>query len=72
MISAFTPRSSTQVYSDFEDYAGGIYQRTTGKPAGGHAVKIVGWGVENGTAYWTVKNRCVHGIPTGAPSNNAE
>ena len=45
--------SSTQ---DFEDYAGGIYQRTTGKPAGGHAVKIVGWGVENGTKYWKVAN----------------
>ena len=44
------------VYSDFEDYAGGIYQRTTGKPAGGHAVKIVGWGVENGTKYWKVAN----------------
>ena len=51
-----TSRSSTQVYSDFEDYAGGIYQRTTGKPAGGHAVKIVGWGVENGTKYWKVAN----------------
>jgi cathepsin B len=44
------------VYSDFEDYAGGIYQRTTGKPAGGHAVKIVGWGVENGTKYWKIAN----------------
>jgi cathepsin B len=44
------------VYSDFEDYAGGIYQRTTGKAAGGHAVKIVGWGVEDGTKYWKIAN----------------
>ena len=45
------------VFSDFEDYAGGIYQRTTGKPAGGHAVKIVGWGTDPaGGDYWTVAN----------------
>lgn len=23
---------------------------------GGHAVKIIGWGVENGTKYWLVAN----------------
>ena len=23
---------------------------------GGHAIKIVGWGVENGTEFWTVAN----------------
>jgi cathepsin B len=44
------------VYSDFEDYAGGIYKHTTGSPAGGHAVKIVGWGVEDGQEYWKVAN----------------
>ena len=44
------------VYSDFEDYAGGIYHHTTGSMAGGHAVKFVGWGVENGKKYWKVAN----------------
>ena len=44
------------VYSDFEDYAGGIYQHITGEKAGGHAVKIVGWGVEAGTKYWKIAN----------------
>jgi len=44
------------VYTDFEDYAGGIYQHTTGSAAGGHAVKIVGWGTEGGTSYWKVAN----------------
>jgi len=44
------------VYSDFENYAGGIYHHVTGEMAGGHAVKIVGWGVEDGTKYWKVAN----------------
>jgi cathepsin B len=44
------------VYSDFENYAGGIYQQKTGEPVGGHAVRLVGWGVENGVKYWKVAN----------------
>ena len=32
------------VYTDFQDYAGGIYQHTTGSAAGGHAVSSeLGW-----------------------------
>ena len=37
------------VYSDFENYASGVYTHTTGQMAGGHAVKFVGWGVDSGT-----------------------
>ena len=44
------------VYSDFENYAGGIYHHVKGTMAGGHAVKFVGWGVENGVKYWKVAN----------------
>jgi len=44
------------VYEDFMYYATGVYQHMTGKMLGGHAVKIIGWGVENGTPYWTVAN----------------
>jgi len=44
------------VYSDFENYAGGVYTHTTGQMAGGHAVKFVGWGVDSGTKYWKVAN----------------
>merc|ERR1712216_70416 len=44
------------VYSDFENYAGGIYHHVSGSEAGGHAVKMVGWGVENGVKYWKVAN----------------
>jgi len=44
------------VYSDFEDYTCGIYQKTSNKAEGGHAIKIVGWGVDNGVQYWKVAN----------------
>merc|ERR1711988_419736 len=44
------------VYSDFENYDSGIYHHVTGEMAGGHAVKIVGWGVEGGVKYWKIAN----------------
>merc|ERR1712072_293418 len=44
------------VYSDFENYAGGIYHHVSGGQVGGHAVKVVGWGVEDGTKYWKIAN----------------
>ena len=45
------------VMSDFYEYSGGVYHRTRGAQyEGGHAVKIIGWGEENGTPYWTVAN----------------
>ena len=44
------------VYTDFEDYAGGIYHHVSGGMAGGHAVKFVGWGVDGGVKYWKVAN----------------
>mmetsp|Transcript_138237 Transcript_138237/g.265230 ORF Transcript_138237/g.265230 Transcript_138237/m.265230 type:complete len:161 (-) Transcript_138237:59-541(-) len=44
------------VYSDFENYAGGIYQHKSGGSVGGHAVKMVGWGVDHGVKYWKVAN----------------
>jgi len=44
------------VYEDFEYYTGGVYQHVSGKYLGGHAIKMVGWGVDNGTPYWTCVN----------------
>ena len=35
-------QASFVVYHDFFTYENGIYQHTTGKLAGGHAVKIIG------------------------------
>ena len=44
------------VYADFPTYKSGVYHHTTGSALGGHAIKIVGWGVESGTPYWLVAN----------------
>jgi len=44
------------VFSDFASYGSGIYQYTDGDYEGGHAVKIIGWGVENEVKYWLIAN----------------
>ncbi|XGW24166.1 hypothetical protein V3C99_005957 [Haemonchus contortus] len=44
------------VYDDFSYYRKGVYVHTAGKARGAHAVKVIGWGVQNGTKYWTVAN----------------
>ena len=48
--------TTLSVYADFMNYKEGIYHHTTGEYLGGHAVKIVGWGVEEGTKYWIIAN----------------
>jgi cathepsin B len=45
------------VYEDFLTYKTGVYQHTTGAYLGGHCIKIIGWGVENGTPYWQCNNQ---------------
>uniref|UniRef100_A0A646QG84 CathepsinB n=1 Tax=Hemiscolopendra marginata TaxID=943146 RepID=A0A646QG84_9MYRI len=44
------------VYADFVTYKTGVYQHVTGAALGGHAVKMIGWGEENGTPYWLIAN----------------
>jgi cathepsin B len=44
------------VYEDFMSYKGGIYVHKTGDLLGGHAVKVIGYGAENGVEYWIVAN----------------
>jgi len=44
------------VYEDFVTYKKGVYSHTTGDYLGGHCVKCIGWGVENGTPYWLCNN----------------
>jgi len=45
-----------QVYEDFYSYNTGVYQHRTGGYVGGHAIKILGWGVMNNQDYWLVAN----------------
>jgi cathepsin B len=44
------------VYADFPSYKSGVYKHVTGEFLGGHAVRMLGWGVENGTPYWLIAN----------------
>ena len=44
------------VYDDFLAYKSGVYQHTTGYRLGGHAVRLVGWGVLDGVKYWKIAN----------------
>ena len=48
--SAFT------VYADFVHYKSGVYSHQTGSMLGGHAIKIIGYGTEDGQDYWLVQN----------------
>ena len=44
------------VYKDFYAYKSGIYSHVTGADLGLHAVRVVGYGVANGTKYWLAAN----------------
>lgn len=48
--------ASFAVYEDFMVYTGGVYHHVTGRMCGYHAVKLLGYGVENGTKYWLLAN----------------
>lgn len=48
--------ASFTVYADFPSYKSGVYQHVSGGALGGHAIKILGWGMENNAKYWLVAN----------------
>jgi len=45
-----------EVYENFMHYTSGVYDKIEGRLLGGHAVKIIGWGKENGVDYWLINN----------------
>jgi cathepsin B len=44
------------VHEDFVHYQSGVYSNLKGDVLGGHAIKIIGWGTENGQDYWLAVN----------------
>lgn len=44
------------VYEDLLSYQEGVYQHVHGKALGGHAIRILGWGIEKATPYWLIAN----------------
>ncbi len=44
------------IYEDFETYESGIYRHLTGSMTSSHCVKMIGWGVQDGTPYWEIAN----------------
>ena len=44
------------VYKDLYAYKSGIYQHVSGASLGAHAVRIIGYGAENGVKYWIAAN----------------
>lgn len=47
---------SMTVYRDFMTYKSGVYVYTSGTLLGGHAIKMIGWGIQNGVKYWLCVN----------------
>ncbi|KAI6227722.1 Gut-specific cysteine proteinase [Aphelenchoides fujianensis] len=56
ILAAGSVVATFDVYEDFYLYSAGVYAHTSGEYVGGHAVRIVGWGVAGGVPYWTAGN----------------
>lgn len=57
MVQYGSATAAFTVYDDFPTYKSGVYKKTSGSKAlGGHAIKLLGWGSEDGEDYWLVAN----------------
>jgi C1A family cysteine protease len=45
------------VYDDFPSYTSGVYTVKSTTALGGHAIRLIGWGTENGVDYWIGANQ---------------
>ena len=50
--------ASLEIHSDFLTYKSGVYNSELARYvyAGGHIIKVIGWGVEKGRKYWLIEN----------------
>ncbi|XP_055586227.1 cathepsin B-like [Uranotaenia lowii] len=48
--------SGFKVFQDYYFYKSGVYQHVKGDRVGKHAIRILGWGWENGVPYWLIAN----------------
>jgi len=48
--------ASLAIYEDFMVYTSGVYHHVSGKLLGYHSIKVLGYGVDDGTKYWLVAN----------------
>merc|ERR1712232_957942 len=57
MVQYGSATAAFTVYDDFPTYKSGVYKHTKGASSlGGHAIKLLGWGTENGEDYWLIAN----------------
>lgn len=56
LMQAGPIQTSFAVHHDFLQYRSGIYTHVGGDFLGYHAVKVIGWGQEDGESYWIIAN----------------
>lgn len=56
LASGYAMYGTLDVYKNFFDVGSEIYTTTSGAKKGGHAVVLMGYGVDAGTKYWTIQN----------------